>query len=179
MLFIISVERLFHIASHFSLRKWRRRPHFLTKLAAAAASFSYKIGGGGKDLATLLAAVLTWSGYWFFLYYQVPISDTAAGSPWGVNVYLVKIPEIAGAKFRLKKIFWNSRGRITSFKNGCGEGRLRWDSLTRRSAPSALHFVRRCNFASNRRYLSTRRTKLRFGPEKSINSTLFLAGTRR
>ena len=26
--------------------------------------FSYKIGGGGKDLATLLAAVLTWSGYW-------------------------------------------------------------------------------------------------------------------
>ena len=42
---------------------------------AAAASFSYKIGGGGlisykiggggdKDLATLLAAVLTWSGYW-------------------------------------------------------------------------------------------------------------------
>ena len=27
-------------------------------------TFSYKIGGGGKDLATLLAAVLTWSGYW-------------------------------------------------------------------------------------------------------------------
>ena len=46
-----------------SLRKWRRRPHFPTKLAAVA-SFSYKIGGGGKDLATLLAAVLTWSGYW-------------------------------------------------------------------------------------------------------------------
>ena len=33
---------------------------------AAAASFSNKIGGGGKDLATLLAAVLTWSGYWIF-----------------------------------------------------------------------------------------------------------------
>ena len=32
--------------SHFSLRKWRRRPHFPTKLAAVA-SFSYKIGGGG------------------------------------------------------------------------------------------------------------------------------------
>ena len=32
------------------------------KKIAAAASFSYKIGGG-KDLATLLAAVLTWSGY--------------------------------------------------------------------------------------------------------------------
>ena len=82
------------IGSHFSLRKWRRRPHFPTKLAAVAsfsykiggggliflqnwrrwphfptklaavASFSYKIGGGGKDFATLLAAVLTWSGYW-------------------------------------------------------------------------------------------------------------------
>ena len=44
--FIICVERLLHIGSHFSLRKWRRRPHFPTKLAAAA-SFSYKIGGGG------------------------------------------------------------------------------------------------------------------------------------
>ena len=63
MLLIICVERLLHIGSHFSLRKWRRRPHFPTKLAAAA-SFSNKIGGGGKDLATLLAAVLTWSGYW-------------------------------------------------------------------------------------------------------------------
>ena len=38
------------------LQNWRRTP--------AVASFSYKIGGGGKDLATLLAAVLTWSGYW-------------------------------------------------------------------------------------------------------------------
>ena len=45
------------------LQNWRRRPHFPTKLAAAA-SFSNKIGDGGKDLATLLAAVLTWSGYW-------------------------------------------------------------------------------------------------------------------
>ena len=44
------------------LQNWRRWPHFPTKLAAA--SFSYKIGGSGKDLATLLAAVLTWSGYW-------------------------------------------------------------------------------------------------------------------
>ena len=74
MLLIICVERLLHIGSHFSLRKWRRQPHFPIKLAAvayffpikleAAASFSYKIGGCGKDLATLLAAVLTWSGYW-------------------------------------------------------------------------------------------------------------------
>ena len=59
---VICVERLLHIGSHFSLRKWRRRPHFPTKLAAA--SFSNKIGGVAKDLATLLAAVLTWSGYW-------------------------------------------------------------------------------------------------------------------
>ena len=63
MLLIICVERLLHIGSHFSLKKWRRRPHLPTKLAAVA-SFSNKIGGGGKDLATLLAAVLTWSGYW-------------------------------------------------------------------------------------------------------------------
>ena len=35
------------------LQNWQRRPHFF-----------YKICGGGKDLATLLAAVLTWSGYW-------------------------------------------------------------------------------------------------------------------
>ena len=69
MFLIICVERLLHIGpigSHFSLRKWRwtgggfiflqnwrRWAHFPTKLAAAA-SFSYKIGGGGKDLATLL-----------------------------------------------------------------------------------------------------------------------------
>ena len=47
------------IASHW-------QPLFSMKMAAAA-SFSYKIGGGGKDLATLLAAVLTWSGYWDFV----------------------------------------------------------------------------------------------------------------
>ena len=46
MLLIICVERLLHIGSHFSLRKWRQRPHFPTKLAAVA-SFSYKIGSGG------------------------------------------------------------------------------------------------------------------------------------
>ena len=63
MFLIICIERLLHISSHFSLRKWRRQPHFPTK-SAAAALFSYKIGGGGKDLAILLAAVLTWSGYW-------------------------------------------------------------------------------------------------------------------
>ena len=63
MLLIICVERLLHIGSHFPLRKWRRRPHFPTK-SAEVASFSYKIGSGGEDLATLLAAVLTWSGYW-------------------------------------------------------------------------------------------------------------------
>ena len=44
------------------LQNWRRWPHFPTKLAAA--SFSYKIGSGGNYLAILLAAVLTWSGYW-------------------------------------------------------------------------------------------------------------------
>ena len=45
---------------------------------AAAASFSYKIGGSGKDLATftLLAAVLTWSGLevyrmWDFQYSRI------------------------------------------------------------------------------------------------------------
>ena len=43
---LICVERLLHIGSHFSLRKWQQRqPHFPTKLAAVA-SFSYKIGGG-------------------------------------------------------------------------------------------------------------------------------------
>ena len=36
MLLIICVERLLHIGSHFSLRKWRRRPHFPIKLAAVA-----------------------------------------------------------------------------------------------------------------------------------------------
>ena len=66
MLLIMCVERLLHIGSHFSLRKWWRRPHFPIKLAAVASFLviSYKIGGGGKDLATLLEAVLTWSGYW-------------------------------------------------------------------------------------------------------------------
>ena len=46
MLLIICVDILLHIGSHFSLRKWRRRPDFPTKLAAVA-SFFYKIGGGG------------------------------------------------------------------------------------------------------------------------------------
>ena len=46
MFLIIYVERLLHIGSDFSLRKWQRRPHFPKKLAAVA-SFSYKIGGGG------------------------------------------------------------------------------------------------------------------------------------
>ena len=70
MLLIIYVERSFHIGSQFSLRKWRRRPQIPTKLVAlayfptklAAASFFYEIGGGGKELATLLADILTWSG---------------------------------------------------------------------------------------------------------------------
>ena len=44
--FLLCVERLFLIGSHFSLRKWRRQPRFPTKLAAVA-SFSYKIGCGG------------------------------------------------------------------------------------------------------------------------------------
>ena len=55
-----------YYASYYMCKKipshWR--PLFITKMAAAA-SFSYKIsGGGGKDLVTLMAAVLTWSGYW-------------------------------------------------------------------------------------------------------------------
>ena len=37
MLLIICVERLLHIGSYYYLRKWRRRPHFPTKLEAAAA----------------------------------------------------------------------------------------------------------------------------------------------
>ena len=65
MLLIICIERLLHIGDGglIFLQNWRQRPHFPTKLAAAA-PFSYKIGSGGKDLATLLAAVLTWSRYW-------------------------------------------------------------------------------------------------------------------
>ena len=53
-------------ASYYMCRKITSHwgPLFSKKMAAAAASFSYKIGGGGKDLATLLADVLTWSGYW-------------------------------------------------------------------------------------------------------------------
>ena len=55
------------ITSHwqplFSKKIVGQRPHFPTKLAAAV-SFFNKIGGGSKDLATLLAAVLAWSGYW-------------------------------------------------------------------------------------------------------------------
>ena len=45
------------IPSHW----WHRgkRPFFCKKMAAAAASFSYKIGGGLKYMVTLLAAVLT------------------------------------------------------------------------------------------------------------------------
>ena len=39
------------------------QPLFSKKMAVAA-SFSYKIRGGSRDLAILLAAVLTWSGYW-------------------------------------------------------------------------------------------------------------------
>ena len=70
--------------SHFSLRKRRRRPHIPTKLVAVA-SFSYKIGGGGKDLATLLAAVLTWSGYWQILWSSTYLSKfyvfTKIGKP--------------------------------------------------------------------------------------------------
>ena len=46
MFLIICLEKLLHIGSHFSLRKWRQRPHFPKKLAAVA-SFFYKIGGGG------------------------------------------------------------------------------------------------------------------------------------
>ena len=53
MLLIIAMCR--KITSHWQL--------LFSKKMAAAASFSYKIGSG-KDLETLLAAVLTWSRYW-------------------------------------------------------------------------------------------------------------------
>ena len=61
--------------------KWRRRPHFPTKLAAVA-SFFYKIGGGGKGLVTLLAAVLTWSGYWY-----TPVRHFVTSAPVDANVF--------------------------------------------------------------------------------------------
>ena len=51
------------VSLSYKIQNWWRWPHFPTKLAAAD-SFSYKIGGDSKDLATLLEAVLTWSGYW-------------------------------------------------------------------------------------------------------------------
>ena len=57
MLLIIAMCK--KITSHW-------QPLFSKKMAAAA-SFSLKIGGGGKDLATLLAAVLTSSGYWHLM----------------------------------------------------------------------------------------------------------------
>ena len=85
------VERLLHIGSHFSLRKWRWRPHFLTKLAAAA-SFSYKIGGGGliflqnwrrrQGFGNITGGVLTWSGYW-------NRTHSSLGDPLIVPQYLV------------------------------------------------------------------------------------------
>ena len=66
------VKRLLHIGSHFSLRKWRRQPHFPIKLVAVA-SFSHKIGGGliflqnwrrRQGFGNITGGVLTWSGYW-------------------------------------------------------------------------------------------------------------------
>ena len=45
-LLCVQKDQLLHIGCHFSLRKWWRRSHFPTKLAAVA-SFSYKIGCGG------------------------------------------------------------------------------------------------------------------------------------
>ena len=47
-------------ALHWQIIGWQ--PLFSKKVAAAA-SFSFKIGSGRQYLATLLAAVLTWSGY--------------------------------------------------------------------------------------------------------------------
>ena len=83
MLFIICVERLLHIGSHFSLRKWRQRPHFPTKLAAVA-SFSYKIGGGGLIFlqnwrrrphfpTKLAAAARIWQHYWRLFWHGLDI----------------------------------------------------------------------------------------------------------
>ena len=37
-----------------------------SKKMAAAASFSFKIGGSNQYLVTLLAVILTWSGYWMY-----------------------------------------------------------------------------------------------------------------
>ena len=63
---IIFVERLAAVGDSISLLTladagWR--PLFSKKMAAAA-SFSFKIGCGSQYLVTLLAVVLTWSGYW-------------------------------------------------------------------------------------------------------------------
>ena len=106
MLLIICVERLLHIGSHFSLRKWRRWPHFPTKLVGVA-SFSYKIGSGSliflqnwrrragdKDFATLLAVVLTWSGYWYkYIFSRIIV---------GISLY--KYPNIIKMK---NTFFWH------------------------------------------------------------------------
>ena len=77
MLLIICIAR--KISSHWQplfskkMAAPRRRPHFPTKLAAAA-SFSYKIGGGGliflqnwrrrQGFGNITGGVLTWSEYW-------------------------------------------------------------------------------------------------------------------
>ena len=62
------------------------QPLFSKKMEAAA-SFSYKIGGGGKDLATLLAAVLTWSGYWVVIQsYEFRLLNTM---PLNINLKLL------------------------------------------------------------------------------------------
>ena len=72
MLLIICIERLLHIGSHFSLRKWfnfptklaapQRWPHFPTKLAAAA-SFPTK----------LAAAARIWQHYWRLFWHGLDI----------------------------------------------------------------------------------------------------------
>ena len=90
--------------------------HFPTKLAAAA-SFSYKIGGSGKDLATLLAAVLTWSGYWNVVLDLSPECITWQVQPPGPKFYKVHFRASILARLSyqksLKKLDW----RVISKKN--------------------------------------------------------------
>ena len=65
---------------------------------AAAASFSYKIGGGGKDLATLLVAVLTMTDMVWILgyaaYADLVCQVSVTGMSYDVHVYDVQMYEL-------------------------------------------------------------------------------------
>ena len=61
--------------------------------------------------------------------------------------------------------------QIVEKKRYCGKVFLRQAAMGRSEAPKALRFVPRCLQSA-----LPRRPKLRFGPEKLIDSTLFAAG---